>query len=36
VIGKIYEGELGEDPFGVLKTFVIEVFGKCLSENNII
>jgi hypothetical protein len=33
VIGKIYEGKLGEDRFGEIKSFVKESFGKSLNQN---
>jgi hypothetical protein len=36
VIGKIYEGELGEDRFGVIESFVIEEFAKSENESIII
>jgi hypothetical protein len=35
VIGKIYEGELGEDRLGELESFVKKTFGKNSIENNI-
>ncbi len=35
VIGKIYEGELGEDRLGELESFVKNTFGKSLKENNL-
>jgi hypothetical protein len=36
VIAKIYEGELGEDPFETLQSFIIKAFGKSSNELKII
>jgi hypothetical protein len=36
VIGKIYEGELGEDRLRELESFVKRTFGKSSNENNLI
>ncbi len=36
VIGKIYEGELGEDRFGAIESFAIEEFCKSKNESNLI
>lgn len=36
MIGKIYEGELGEDRFGAIESFAIEEFCKSKNESNLI